>query len=71
MNNAKRDSNGRPILEGSITQGFDITSAIEKYLKKYQIKERSTNKEKPSVKKEKEEVRKHYEKKRKKKQKKI
>lgn len=29
FDNAKRDSSGRPILEGSITQGFDITSAIK------------------------------------------
>ena len=29
FDNAKRDTNGRPILKGSITQGFDITSAIK------------------------------------------
>ena len=29
FDNAKRDINGRPILKGSITQGFDITSAIK------------------------------------------
>lgn len=29
FDNAKRDINGRPILKGSITQGFDITSAMK------------------------------------------
>ena len=38
FDNAKRDSNGRPILEGSITQGFDITSAMK-------IPEKISNKE--------------------------
>jgi len=40
FDNAKRDSNGRPILEGSITQGFDITSAIKSATPKMSNKER-------------------------------
>jgi len=40
FDNAKRDSNGRPILDGSITQGFDITSAIKSVPAQLSNKER-------------------------------
>jgi len=45
FDNAKRDSNGRPILEGSITQGFDITSAMKKAPQKISNKERRKQRE--------------------------
>ena len=41
FDNAKRDSSGRPIIEGSLTQGFDITSA-EKCSINYLIKKDKT-----------------------------
>ena len=40
FDDAKRDSNGRPILDGSITQGFDITSAMKNVPEKISNKER-------------------------------
>ncbi len=43
--NAKRDDNGRPILKGSITQGFDITSAIKSTSSKQSNKERRKQRE--------------------------
>ena len=55
FDNAKRDSNGRPILEGSITQGFDINSAIKKAPQKISNKERRKQRE-AQRKKEKEEA---------------
>lgn len=55
FDNAKRDSNGRPILEGSITQGFDISSAIKKMPPKISNKERRKQREERK-KKEKEEA---------------
>ena len=55
FDNAKRDSNGRPILEGSITQGFDISSAIKKIPQKISNKERRKQREERK-KKEKEEA---------------
>tara|TARA_B100000963_G_scaffold295826_1_gene266877 strand:+ start:43 stop:582 length:540 start_codon:yes stop_codon:yes gene_type:complete len=55
FDNAKRDNNGRPILKGSITQGFDITSAIKSTSSKQTNKERRKQKE-AQKKKEKEEA---------------
>ena len=55
FDNAKRDSNGRPILEGSITQGFDINSAMKKAPQKISNKERRKERE-AQRKKEKEEA---------------
>ena len=40
FDNAKRDSSGRPIIEGSLTQGFDITSAMKSAPNKLSNKER-------------------------------
>tara|TARA_B100000963_G_scaffold109488_1_gene95313 strand:- start:671 stop:1234 length:564 start_codon:yes stop_codon:yes gene_type:complete len=55
FDNAKRDSSGRPILQGSITQGFDITSAIKNTPNKLSNKERRKQRE-AQRKKEKEEA---------------
>ena len=55
FDNAKRDNNGRPILKGSITGGFDITSAIKSAPTKISNKERRKQRE-AQKKKEKEEA---------------
>ena len=55
FDNAKRDDNGRPILKGAITQGFDITSAIKSAPVKISNKERRKQREQ-TKKKEKEEA---------------
>ena len=40
FDNAKRDSSGRPIINGSLTQGFDINSAMKNMPVKLSNKER-------------------------------
>ena len=40
FDNAKRDSSGRPIINGSLTQGFDINSAMKSMPVKLSNKER-------------------------------
>ena len=55
FDNAKRDTNGRPILKGSITQGFDISSAMNLAPTKLSNKERRKQRE-AQRKKEKEEA---------------
>jgi len=45
FDNAKRDSSGRPIIEGSLTQGFDITSAMKTAPNKLTNKERRKQRE--------------------------
>ena len=45
FDNAKRDSSGRPIIEGSLTQGFDITSAMKTAPNKLSNKERRKQRE--------------------------
>ena len=55
FDNAKRDSSGRPIINGSLTQGFDITSAMNSGPKKLSNKERRKQRE-AQRKKEKEEA---------------
>ena len=45
FDNAKRDSSGRPIIEGSLTQGFDITSAMKTVPNKLSNKERRKQRE--------------------------
>ena len=51
FDNVKRDQSGRPMLKGSTTQGFDITSAMNIQKPKISNKERKT---KRSTKKERE-----------------
>lgn len=55
FDNAKRDSSGRPIISGSITQGFDINSAMKNIPIKLSNKERRKQRE-AQRKKEKEEA---------------
>lgn len=55
FDNAKRDGSGRPIIEGSLTQGFDINSAMKSVPIKLSNKERRKQRE-AQRKKEKEEA---------------